>query len=201
MMKSMMKRSSVALTLLAFAAIPANAQVFTATLNGNQESPAVSTSGIGAGTASFDPLTNLLSVSVTFSGLSGNTTDSHIHCCFTDPPSRNVGVALGFTPAGFPIGVTSGTFNATYNLLDPNVYTSAFRTNFGGGTAAGARDALLAGMTNGTAYFNVHSTFRTSGEIRGDITPVPEPSTIALLGIGGLAIAIATRRRLRSKAR
>lgn len=174
----------------------AQAQIFTGTLDGLQETTPVITPGTGLGTATYDPATNLLTVSLTFSNLIGTTTDSHIHCCFADPPSRNAGVALGFT-ATFPLGVTSGTFNQTYNLLDPNVYTATFRNNFGGGTATGARDALLAGMANGTAYFNIHTSFRPGGEIRGDITPIPEPSTLALVGMGSFAMAIVARWQLR----
>jgi hypothetical protein len=176
----------------------AQAQVFTGLLDGNQESPVVATPGIGAGTATFDPMTNVLSVDVSFSGLIGTTTNSHIHCCFSDPPSRNAGVAVGFVPTGFPLGVTSGSYSATFDLLSASVYTSAFLNDFGGGTAAGARDALLAGMTNGTAYFNIHTSSFGGGEIRGDITPIPEPSTVALAGVGGLALVIgAARRRFR----
>ncbi|RIK76089.1 MAG: PEP-CTERM sorting domain-containing protein [Planctomycetota bacterium] len=173
----------------------AQAQIFTGSLDGLQETTPVVTTGTGAGTATYDPATNLLAVSLTFSDLIGTTTDSHIHCCFVDPPSRNAGVALGFT-ATFPLGVTNGTFNQTYNLLDPNVYNATFRNN-NGGTAIGARDALLAGMTNGTAYFNIHTTFRASGEIRGDITPIPEPSSLVLVGMGSVAMTIVVRRRLR----
>jgi hypothetical protein len=191
----MMMKFLIAAGFLAIVSAPAQAQVFSGSLDGLQETTPVVTNGTGFGSATFDPLTNMLNVSLTFSGLTGTTTDSHIHCCFT-PANRNAGVALGFS-ATFPLGVTSGTFNQSYNLLDPNVYNSTFRNNFGGGTAAGARDALLNGMTNGTAYFNIHSSFRASGEIRGDITAVPEPSTWALLSIGGVALAGYARRRIR----
>lgn len=189
---------AVGLLLGLAATAGAQVQVFTGSLDGLQETTPVVTPGTGSGTATYDPATNLLSVSVTFSDLIGTTTDSHIHCCFT-PANRNAGVALGFS-ATFPLGVTSGTFNQTYDLLNPAVYNTTFRNNFGGGTATGARDALLAGMTNGTAYFNIHTTHRGSGEIRGDITPIPEPSTAALVGVGGLGLAITARRRLRRKA-
>ena len=165
----------------------ASAQDFSAKagLTGDQEAPVVVTPGSGTGTADFDPATNLLSVDLSWSGLIGTTTDSHIHCCLTTNPT--VGVALGFS-ATFPLGVTAGNFSQSYNLLDPNVYTTNFRNNFGGGTAAGARDALLAGMRNGTAYFNIHTTHRAGGEIRGAITPEPSSWILALGGLGAIAL-------------
>ena len=188
----MVPRTLVAVVLVVALAATAAGQDFSATLDGLQEAPPVVTTGTGTGTADFDPATNMLSVNLVFSDLIGTTTNSHIHCCLTTDPTA--GVALGFT-ATFPMGVTSGNFVNSYDLLDPNVYTASFLNDFGGGTAAGARDAMLAGMRNGTAYFNIHTSFRGGGEIRGAITP--EPSSL-LLALGGLGIfAVAYRRRTR----
>ncbi|HRF74800.1 MAG TPA: CHRD domain-containing protein, partial [Accumulibacter sp.] len=53
-----------------------------------------------------------------------------------------------------------------------------------GGTTAGAEAALFAGMSLGEAYVNIHTTFRPGGEIRGFLTQVPEPASLALLGLG-----------------
>jgi hypothetical protein len=43
---------------------------------------------------------------------------------------------------------------------------------------------------------NIHSTFKPGGEIRGQVyaVPVPEPSTVALLAFGMLALARLGRR-------
>jgi hypothetical protein len=142
--------------------------------------------------ATFNPATNLLNVNVSFSGLTGTTTDSHIHCCFT-PANRNAGVAVGFTPHGFPIGVTSGTFNAAIDLNNPANYTSAFLTA-NGGTAASARAALLAAMSNSTAYFNIHSSAHGPGEIRGDISLIPEPAALLLIILGAAPLLVVRRR-------
>jgi len=158
----------------------------------------VVTPGSGFGTAVYDAGDNSLTVDIDFSGLLGTTTDAHIHCCFvpgSPPPNENAGVALGFSGAGgFPLGVTSGTYHHVFDLSDPLVFNGTFRTN-NGGTAAGARDALLAAMrvepgepsNSPRAYFNIHTTFRPGGEIRGDISSVPEPSSI-LLAACGIAI-------------
>jgi len=70
-------------------------------------------------------------------------------------------------------------------LTDPSIYAASFVTSFGGDTAAGAEAALIAGMTNGTAYFNIHTTTYPGGEIRGFLQQVPEPATLALWASAG----------------
>jgi hypothetical protein len=44
--------------------------------------------------------------------------------------------------------------------------------------------ALLAEMTTTNTYVNVHTLDLPAGEIRGLIVAVPEPATLALLGLG-----------------
>jgi hypothetical protein len=51
-------------------------------------------------------------------------------------------------------------------------------------------------MAGGQAYWNIHSTFAGSGEIRGFLVPVPEPSALALFGLGAGAIAWRLRRKV-----
>jgi hypothetical protein len=198
----------VFLALLSFAtSAQAVHNHFQGSLDGLQERPPggpVATPGTGFGTAEYDVLTNTLAVHVEFSGLVGTTTDAHIHCCFipgSPAPGENAGVALGFS-ATFPLGVTSGTYDQVFDLSNPAVFNTTFRNN-NGGTANGARDALLAAMrvepgepsNSPRAYFNIHTSFRPGGEIRGDITSVPEPASMMLVACG-LAMA-ALRRRVR----
>jgi hypothetical protein len=134
---------------------------------------------------------DLLSVDVTWTDLTGGLpTAAHIHCCTS--PGTNIGVAIGF-PA-FPTA-TSGSYLHDFDLLDPSVYTASFLNSFGGGTAAGARDALIAGMGAGLAYVNIHNSVYPGGEIRGNL--VPEPSTLTLLALGLLGAGGARRRTRR----
>jgi hypothetical protein len=132
---------------------------------------------------------SLLAIDADWSDLSGMTTVAHIHCCTADPLTGTVGVAVTpVTLPGFPVGVTGGTYSATIDLMLPSSYTVAFLTSFGG-TAAGARDGLLAGLDSGRAYFNIHTTAFPGGEIRGFPAQVPEPATLllfaaAILGAG-----------------
>lgn len=164
------------------AAHPASAISFTAAMDGGQE---IGPNGSPAtGFASITVVGNLLSVDETWTGLTGgNPAAAHIHCC--TPLVANVGVAVGFP--GFP-AATSGTYLHDFDLLDPAIYTASFLNNFGGGTAAGARDALLAGLGSGQAYVNIHNATFPGGEIRGNLVPEPATGLLVLAGLTGLAL-------------
>ena len=183
----------------------ANAEIFVGLLDGLQENPAVVTPGTGTGSAIYNPHTQELAVDVNFSGLVGTTTNSHIHCCATDL-STNAGIAIHFVPNGFPLGVTSGSFSHTYDLSLASSFDAAYLAA-SGGTADLARNRLLNAMRVGVAnaplpgdssiaYFNIHTSFRGGGEIRGNIIPgIPEPSAILLALSGLLPVAFARRGR------
>jgi hypothetical protein len=143
-----------------------------------------------------DTVAHTLLVNASFSGLTGTTTASHIHCCTAVPGAGNIGVATE-TPTFslFPLGVSSGSFTQQFNLALPGSFNAPFVTA-NGGTAAGAEAALLAGLAGGAAYLNIHSTAFPGGEIRGFLAPIPEPSTYALM-LAGLAGIAAWRRRSR----
>jgi len=192
----MIKTLAAAFGLSLALSIPASALTFSATLSGGQEAPTpVVTGGTGTALATYDEIANSLRVELSFSGLSANASDAHIHCCGTTAVA--VGVAIGFSAAGFPLGVTSGTYDHVFDLGNTSTYTAGFLTNFGGGTANGARDALLLAMgaTNSSsrAYFNIHTSAFPGGEIRGNI--VPEPATALLLWSGLMAVAFLRRVR------
>ena len=150
--------------------------VFGASLTPSQEVPAVTSGGSGAATVTLDG--NSLSVSLSFTGLTSNTLFAHIHCCVAS--GANAPVAIDFGTA-FPIGVTSGTFFATFDLTSATTYSAGFRAanpNF--------QTTFTNGLTSGLAYINVHTANNRGGEIRGQI---PLPTTLALflpclLGLG-----------------
>lgn len=162
---------------------------FAATLDGPSESPPVASPGTGTALVSYDSVSHMLTVEVTFSGLVGNTTVAHIHAPTATPGAGTAGVATfpGTFP-GFPSGVTSGAYSGTWDLGLTTSYTSGFLAA-NGGTAAGAEAGLLAAMFGGRAYVNVHSSFAPGGEIRGFLAKVPDASTtVLLLGVALLAL-------------
>jgi hypothetical protein len=159
---------------------------YTATLSGNNEVPANASPGIGFVEVDYDNILHTLTVDVTFSGLSANVTASHIHSAAG--PTLNAGVATTVpTFPGFPLGVTSGSYLHTLDMTLAASYNPAFVT-LNGGTAAGAEAALAASLAAGTAYFNIHTIQFPGGEIRGQLTSVPEPTTMLLLSLGLIGV-------------
>ena len=169
---------------------------FTAKLLGSNEVPPTGSSATGTASFVLDTTAQTLSISETFSGLGSNTTANHIHCCLASPflTGSNVGVAT-LLPAfnGFPLGVTSGSFSTTLDLTSAASYNPAFVTAQGSVSAAEA--ALIAGIENGETYINIHTTNFGGGEIRGFLTPTPEPASMLLLGSGLVGLLGMRRKR------
>jgi hypothetical protein len=161
--------TAIAALALSFVAAPANAAIINlyANLDGLQEVPANVTTGNGTASITYDDVSNLLSWTITFSDLQGTTTDAHFH-----------------GPA--PVGVNAGV-----RVPIPHTDGLTADTLIGSTTISEAFEAELLGQL---WYINIHSTFDTGGEIRGQV--IPEPGTLLLAGLG--LIALAARRRLQS---
>jgi hypothetical protein len=135
-----------------------------------------------------------LSLSLIWSGLIGGpATAGHLHCCA--PPGSAGSLAIRFP--GFPLA-TAGSYAHVFDMTDPAIYDVTFRNTLGGGTAAGAEAALISGLTGGLVFLDIPDAGFPTGEIRGQLGPVPEPATLTLVGLG-LAGAAFRRSRRRSR--
>jgi hypothetical protein len=125
--------------------------VATATLSGANVVPSNGSTGTGSATVTLDPTETSINVIVTFSGLTATTTAAHIH----GPAPAGTNAVVVFTFAGFPAGVTSGTFAQTSIPI----------------TAAQVVD-LKAGLY----YIDIHTTNFPGGEVRGQLAFVASPT-------------------------
>jgi len=184
----------LAAILLTGSSIYASVLTYVVTLDGPSESPTNASPGTGNAFVTIDDIAHTMRLQVTFGGLLGLTTASHIHSATAVPFTGTAGVATT-TPsfAGFPLGVTSGTFDNTLDLTQASSYNPAFVTA-NGGTTGSAETALLAGIAGGKAYLNIHSSVFGGGEIRGFLIATPEPATLGLVGLA-LAVLLALGRR------
>ena len=154
---------------------------YTAILKGINEIPA--NASTGSGVANFLLDGNLLTINLTFTGISAPAAAAHIHCC--SAIGVNAPVVVPFV--GFP-AATSGTYTQT---IDLSTFT------FSGG---GSQAALVAGLAGGLAYANIHDANFPGGEIRGQIlaSPTPEPTSLLLTLTGLAGIGATIRRKLQS---
>jgi hypothetical protein len=164
-------------------------------LSGAAEDPPNMSSATGTAIILYDDVAQTLGLTVSFSGLTGTTAVAHVHCCTALPKAGNAGVAVSLpTLPGFPVGVSSGTYSTTIDLTDAAVFGSSF-LSANGGTPTTAEAALAAGLASERAYFNIHTSIYSGGEIRGFASnAVPEPAMLSLLSLGLLA-GLSLRRR------
>lgn len=176
--------------------------VFEAALRGASEAPPNASPGTGFATVTFDDVAQTMRVQTSFQDLTAGTTAAHIHVIPLGSV-LDVGPVATTVPSfvGFPSGVTSGAFDSTLDVTSLAAYNPSFITG-NGGTTALASAALLGGLQDRRAYFNIHTTAFPGGEIRGFLTAIPEPASWGLMiaGFGLSGVALRLRRRLTLRA-
>ena len=145
MVRTRLKTGSILVSFLIFSFFTGNATTYpiNVILSGSQEVPSNSSAGTATLVGTYNDSTNVLKYTVTFSGLSANTTAAHFHA--PAPPGVSAGIV--FAATGFPTGVTSGNYTDSIVL------------------SAGQEDTLKRGLW----YFNIHTTAFPAGEIRAQI--------------------------------
>jgi hypothetical protein len=135
---------------------------FEANLDGFQEVPPNASPAFGLLDATVNTVSGALTVTTgTYQDLLGGSNAVTIN----DAAVGSNGATLFSLTLDSP-GTTSGTFS-------------------GGGTLTAPQ---IADVEAGKLYVNIRSQVFPSGEIRGQLLSVPEPSTLILAAIGGLAL-------------
>ena len=139
----MLKKLPLLLIAIFLFSVPNYSQImFTASLNGNNEVPSVTTSGTATGWFILDASMSSLTYRITYAQLSSAFTAAHFH--------------LG------AVGIGGG-------VVMP---ITTFTGNTASGTWSNIPDSLVAKLLNGNIYVNIHTTLHPGGEIRGQVLPV-----------------------------
>ena len=147
--------------------IVSQAQLFQANLDGLQEVPPNPSPAFGQG--------NFILSGHTLSVSSGS---------YQEVPGGATSITLNIGRPG-----TTGFFPVfTLRLDTPGAMSGTF-------SGSGVLNPVqILDLNAGDLYVNIVSPDFPGGEIRGQLEPVPEPSTIALIGVGSLGL-LALRRR------
>src|SRR4030095_8759836 len=122
----------VAVALMLAANATAAPIEFVANLSGAKEVPPNASPGTGSATALFDLATHTLELHVIFSGLTSGTNAAHIHAptAFRFAGTAGVATQVPFFD-GFPLAVTSGTYDHSFDTSDASFYNPTFIPNNG----------------------------------------------------------------------
>ncbi len=112
-------------------------------LSGQKEVPPNPSTATGVLIGTYNDVTNMLSFTVMFNGLSAPSTASHIH----GPAAAGVNAPVLIPLAGFPAGVTSGTYSNSFTLT-PDQESMLFCA---------------------TLYLNIHTSLYPGGELRAQL--------------------------------
>jgi hypothetical protein len=138
--------------------------LFVANLNGGQEVPPNASTGAGLGDVLLNNAQTQITVDLTFSGLLSPASAAHIH----GPAPAGVNAPVLFPLSGLPASTSGIVPTPTFAITATQVGQ----------------------LESGSFYMDVHDAVFPGGEIRGQLSEVPEPTTVSLisLGLGSLLV-------------
>ena len=153
---------ALATGLLTVPVAQAATEVFSAKLLGDNEVPPINSAGTATFQMQIDTATNVITFTLTFSGLSGAPAVAHLHFA----PTNVAGGVMIFLCGGggqpscptATSGTISGTITTT-NVVGPTTQ----------GIAPGDLTSALEAVREGLSYANMHTANFPAGEIRGQV--------------------------------
>lgn len=139
-------------------------ELIRAVLLGVHETPSVSTPAVGRFRAVIDEDSGVVNFTLTYEGLSGSATASHLHF-----GERHVagGVMMWICGGGGQQPCPTGTAAEITGTISAANVTGPANQGIAAGEFAEALDAIRAGAS----YVNVHTATFPAGEIRGQVSP------------------------------
>jgi hypothetical protein len=132
---------------------------FKAIMNGASEVPTNTSTGSGVFVATLDTSTNVFTYDITFSGLTSNVNNGHIHGPALATASSGTTINYNTLPgAQFSFGQQAGTAHGVVTLTAATQITATINGD-------SLKKLLFAGLT----YSNIHTVNVPGGEIRGQI--------------------------------
>ena len=145
----------------------------------------------GTFSATYDTITKLFSFGFVYTGLTEEASNADADAdAFADWH-----IHLGTPGINGLVLIAGGLLTpppANSNPLFDSVLITAALTSVVGLTVADFEATLLAGGF----YINIHSDAYTQGELRSQITLVPEPALLGLFGLGMLGAGLVKRRKV-----